>query len=108
VKPVRPADVTVVLAAAKATNFGGWTSADGVAVYLSKLGFATTAQQASGYLRRICRLDCPPIVMRIDHWYARSWTEFRVTGFGRLWISNILAIRLEGQFPHPSEIEGER
>lgn len=107
-KPVRPADVMVVLATAIAQRRGtlGSASADGVAHALQALGFEATAQQAAAYLRRVARLDCPPLVMRPDCFLP--WTTYLVTGFGQTWVHNLLGLRLEGEFPLPSEIEGER
>jgi hypothetical protein len=108
VKPVRPADVTVVLACAQAQQRGwmGLATADQVAFYLGLLGFATTAQQAAAYLSRLTRLDSPPICSRPEGFLP--FREYRVTSFGRTWVRNALGLRLEGEFPHPSEIEGER
>lgn len=103
-KPVRPADVTVVLAAAQAQQKGwmGWANASQVAFYLELLGFEVSSQQAAAYLRRLARLDCPPVASRPDAFLP--WREYRVTGFGKTWVHNVLGLRLEGRFPHPSEI----
>ena len=106
-KPVRPADVTVVLAAAQAQQKGwmGWATADRIARYLALLGFEASTQQTSAYLRRLVRMDSPPICSRPDGFLP--WKEYRVTGFGELWVRNTLGLRLEGEFPHPSEIGEE-
>ena len=109
-KPVRPADVTVVLATALAQSkpFAtqqGPATADEVAHRLSLFGFAPTANQTASYLSRIAKRDSPPIVVLRTH---LPWNEYRVTSFGELWVRNTLGLRLEGKFPHPSEIEGER
>lgn len=107
-KPARPADVTVVLATAlvqrRGASYGlASASADEVASRLRLLGFQVTAQQAGAYLRRIAGIDSPPIVAVRD---CRPWAGYVVTGFGRTWIENLLGLRLEGEFPHPNEIEG--
>lgn len=107
-KPVRPADTTVVLAVAQAQQKGwmGWATAGRVTTYLGLLGFEVSVQQTAAYLRRLVRMDSPPICSRPDAFLP--WTEYCVTGFGELWVRNTLGLRLEGKFPHPSEIEGER
>jgi hypothetical protein len=107
-KSTKPTGPMVVLAAALAQRKPFLTgsfaaSADEVADRLSRFGFELTAQQTSAHLSRLARLDRPPVVVLRG---CVPWNEYRVTGFGRTWVQDMLGLHLHGEFPHPSEIAG--
>jgi len=86
----RPSDLCLVLAALTPPlsddGAHGWLSADEVRGNLEALGFDCTAQQVGSWLKRVMRLDLPPIESRRE-W---GWTSYRVTPCGETWLHNKL------------------
>ena len=83
----RPSDICVVLCSFPGAHEDGWIDADQIAGRLARLGFERPrAQQVAAWLRRLSKMDGPPIEMR-DRWGI--W-EYRVSRFGETWVHNKL------------------
>jgi hypothetical protein len=81
----RPSDICLTLAAVT----DDWLSADQIAGRLKRLGFeGYKAQAVSAWLRRLSRMDAPPIESREAGWTSDSYLEFRTTNWGRTWLAN--------------------
>lgn len=66
---------------------GEWLTAEDVRSRLEAMGFTASAQQVSAWLRRLARLDLPPVEVRTAWWGGR---EYRATRWGHTWIRNLL------------------
>jgi hypothetical protein len=80
----RPSDICITLVA---LHDGQWFHADEIRGKLVRLGFeGLTAQKVAAWLRRMERMDAPPVESR-DRW---GYREYRASRFGETWIHNEL------------------
>jgi hypothetical protein len=83
---MRPSDICVVLCSFT-TETQPWISADEIRHRLARLGFNRfNTQQVAAWLKRISKLDAPPIEMKDDGW---AWV-YRATPYGETWVHNNL------------------
>lgn len=82
----RPSDVCLTLAAL--TTDGEWLDAEQIIGRLDKLGFATTSQAIAAQLRRLAKMDAPPIEVADGPFGVKVYRAHRV--FGVTWVRNEL------------------